>query len=187
MEPPEYLLQVEPLDLGADLKAIGLELVEQEEQAPVRGAGAARIWSAVLRALAATEPWALDFFSHLDRLRDFCQRHGVTYRQAAQRCIVIPAPEAEPLAALLERFEGETFGVRAGTRASAGDAALEGDLARRGADAYHHAYGGYLFCAVCDFENGFLTVLSNQLWATEVLRRARPALAELSVEVARPQ
>ena len=45
----------------------------------------------------------------------------------------------------------------------------------------------YFFCAVCDFENGFLTLLTNRLWASEVIRRLRPVLDELPVEVARPQ
>jgi hypothetical protein len=39
---------------------------------------------------------------------------------------------------------------------------------------------------VCDIEGGFLTVLSNQLWASEVIRRARRALENLRVEVTRP-
>ena len=39
-----FLLEVEPLDLGADVKAIGLELIEPENREPVRGIEAARIW-----------------------------------------------------------------------------------------------------------------------------------------------
>ena len=184
---PAYLLEVEPLDLGADVKAVGLELVERESREPVRGAEAARVWGAVFAALAGAEPWVLDFFSHLDRLRDFCRLHDIAYREAAKRCIVIAPPGAEPLVALLQRFEGETFGVRAGTLLASGDAALEGDLARRGVDAYHHVFANYFFCAVCDFENGFLTLLTNRLWASEVMRRVRPVLDGLSVAVGRPQ
>ena len=187
MAVPAYLLEVEPLDLGADVKAVGLELVERESREPVRGAEAARVWGAVLAVLAGAEPWALDFFSHLDRLRDFCRLHDIAYREAAKRCIVIAPPRAEPLVALLQRFEGETFGVRAGTLLASGDAALEGDLARRGVDAYHHVCANYFFCAVCDFENGFLTLLTNRLWASEVMRRVRPVLDGLSVAVGRPQ
>jgi hypothetical protein len=63
---------------------------------------------------------------------------------------------------------------------------VEGALAERGVDAYHAAFPQYLFCCVCDFEGGFLTVLSNQLWASEVIRRARGALENLQVEVTRP-
>ncbi len=187
MESLAYLLEVEPLGLGADVKAVGLELLEPENREPVGGADAARVWGAVLPAMAGAEPWALDFFSHLNRLRDFCRLHGMAYREAAHRCIVIVAPPAEPLAALLERFEAETFGARAGGPLLSGDARLEGDLAGRGVDAYHHAFANYFFCAVCDFENGFLTVLTNRLWASEVIRRVRPALNGLSVAVARPQ
>ncbi len=186
MNPP-YLLEVEPLDLGADVKAVGLELVQRETREPLRGAEGARVWTAVLTALAGAEPWVLDFFSHLDRLRDFCRLRQIAYREAAKRCIVIAAPAAEPLARLLRRFEGETFGVRAGARLASGDAALEGDLARRGVDAYHHVFINYFFCAVCDFENGFLTLLTSRLWASEVIRRVRPVLDEFSVAVARPQ
>ena len=182
-----YLLEVEPLDLGADVKAVGLELLQRETREPLRGTEGAWVWTAVLTALAGAEPWVLDFFSHLDRLREFCHLHQIAYREAAKRCIVIAAPAAEPLARLLGRFEGETFGVRAGARLASGDAALEGDLARRGVDAYHQVFTNYFFCAVCDFENGFLTLLTNRLWASEVIRRVRPVLNEFSVSVVRPQ
>jgi len=184
---PEHLLQVEALDLGVDVKAVGLELTDPDNGEPSRGAAAARVWAASLSSLAAPEPWALDFFSHLDRLRPYCREHFITFREAAQRCIVIPAPEHTPLAALLERFEGETFGARAGSRLVAGDTALEGGLASRGVDAYHHAFGNYHFCAVCDFENGFLTLLTAKLWASEVVRRLRHPLEKLGVDVARPE
>jgi len=177
------VLEVDPLNLGPDVRAVGLELFEQESREPVRGSEAARIWGRVLGALAGQEPWALDFFSHLDRLRDFCRRHGISYREAATRSIIIPQPESEQLVKLLERFEGETFGVRVGNLLVEGDATLEGDLVRRGIDAYHPAFGKYLFCAVCHFENGFLTLLSEQLWTQEVIRRVQPALREMGVEV----
>lgn len=181
-----YLLEVEPLNLGEDVKAVGLELVEVRSREPARGGDAARIWGRVLWALAGTEPWALDFFSHLDRLRDFCTRHGIAYRDAAARSVVIRSPEDAHLAALIERFAGETFGARAGKMLESGDPALEGDLARRGVDAYHHAFANYLYCAVCDFENGFLTLLTEKLWAHEIIRRTTPVLRDLDVEVHLP-
>ncbi len=57
-----HLLDVEPLDLGPDVRAVGLELTEADEnREPVRGIDAARVWSRVLRATAANEIWALDF------------------------------------------------------------------------------------------------------------------------------
>jgi hypothetical protein len=181
-----YLLEVEPLDLGADVKAIGLELIDPESREPVRGAEAARIWSGVLTAVSAADPWALDFFSHLDRVRDYCRRHGVAFREGTGKCIVIHAPDGAALVGLLERFEGETFGARSGGPLPAGDAAVEGDLARRGVDAYHAAFPGYFFCAVCDFENGFLTLLTNRLWASEVVRRVGPVVRNLGVETRIP-
>ena len=141
-----YLLEVEPLDLGADVRAVGLELTEADEnREPVRGRDAARIWSRVLRAVAGNETWALDFFSHLDRLRDYCQRHKIPFREASHRSLVIPAPDTDALESLLDRFQGETFGVRAGALVSKGDATLEGELARHGVDTYHRAFPNYFF------------------------------------------
>ena len=181
-----YLLEVEPLNLGADVSAVGLELLELESREPVRGADAARIWSRVLPAVVGAEPWALDFFSHLDRLRDFCDRHHIPYRQATARSNIIAPPEAPQLVALLERFLGETFGARAGGLLATGDPALESHLARRGVDAYHSAFSKYFFCAVCDFENGSLVLLTDQLSASEVIRRVSPVLRDLDVKVSAP-
>src|SRR6202044_2318677 len=128
-----YLLEIEPLDLGTDVRAMGLELTEADEnREPIRGADAARIWSRVLRATAANETWALDFFIHLDRVRGYCQPHQIAFRAASSRSIVICAPELAALEPLIDRFQSETFGVRAGEKVATGDAALEGELARRG-------------------------------------------------------
>lgn len=181
---PTILLEVEPLDLGPDVRAIGLELTEADEnREPIRGADAARIWSRVLRATAADETWALDFFSHLDRVREYCERHEITFRAASSRCVVIPALDFAVLEPLIDRFQSETFGARAGEKLAAGDPALEGELARRGVDAYHTAFLNYTFCAVCNFEDGSLVLLSEKLWASEVIRRVRPALEGQDVEV----
>jgi hypothetical protein len=100
--------------------------------------------------------------------------------------VTVPQQPAETLAAIVERFAGETFGVRAGEPAASGDGDVEAGLALRGVDGYHTTYARYLFCAVCDFENGFLTLLSNPLWASEVIRRSKTALPGLPVEIARP-
>ena len=181
------LLDVEPLDLGADVKAISVELVDPGvDREPIRGEEAVKTWSRVLPALAGKEPWAFDFYSHLDRVRDFCTTHGIKFREAGTRCLVIPAPEPAQLEELLTRFEAETFGARAGSLAADGDAALEQELSRQGADAYHHAYTNYRFCAICDFENGSLVVLSNKLWASEIIRLVRGVLDAASVEVRLP-
>jgi hypothetical protein len=185
-----YLLDIEALDLGPDVRAVGLELVEADEnREPVRGEDAARVWSRVIRATAGNEPWALDFFSHLDRVRDFCEGNQIEYREANKRSMVIPAPEPASLEALIARFQNETFGVRAGGTLATGDGAdptLEGDLARLGADAYHKAFAQYYFCAICGFEDGSLVMLSEKLWASEVIRRVRPVVKELKVEVRLP-
>jgi len=182
-----FLLDVEPLDLGPDVRAVGLELVEADEnREPVRGPNAAGICSRILRAVPAAEPWGLDFFSHLDRIRDFCGRNRIAFRDASQRSLVIPAPELPALESLLDRFQGETFGARAGGPLTSGDPALEGELARYGVDAYHRAYSNYYFCAVCNFEDGSLVLLSEKLWAGEVIRRVRPAVEGLEVEVRLP-
>ena len=118
-----YLLDIEALDLGAEVRSVGLELVGADEnREPVRGADAARIWSRVLQATAGQEAWALDFFSHIDRVRDYCKLHDIAYREANQRSIVVPAPKPAALESLLERFEGETFGARAGALVAPGAA-----------------------------------------------------------------
>jgi hypothetical protein len=183
----QYVLEVEPLDLGADVKAVGLDLVEIESREPAHGMDAARLWAATLGALPGTEPWALDFFSHLDRVREYCRMSGVVFEEKASgHSLIIPAPPGDALVGLVERFAGETFGARAGALLAAGDPTVETELAERGVDAYHTAFRNYLFCAVCDFENGFLTLLTEKLWTSEVLRRIKPATATLPVEVARP-
>ena len=183
-----YVLEVEPLDLGSDVKAVGLDLMEVESREPAHGSDAAHIWAAALAALAAPEPWALDFFAHLDRVREYCALHAISLEEKSSgHSLVVPAPPSKLLAGLLERFAGETFGARAGSLLASGDATVEGELARRGVDAYHAAFRNYLFCAVCDFENGFLTLLTEKLWTSEVLRRVKPAVVSLPVEVARPQ
>jgi hypothetical protein len=181
-----YLLEVESLDLGPDVRAVGLELVEPESREPVMGTEAAAIWAAVVPALAAGQPWVIDFFAHLDRVRDFCGQQGIVFREPNGHAIVVPQPDKAQLGHLFERFAAETFGLRAGSPRVAGDAVVEGALAERGVDAYHSTYSNYLFCGVCDFEGGFLTVLSNQLWASEVIRRAKAALENAEVEVSRP-
>ncbi len=171
------LLEIEPLDLGQDVRAVGLDLTEGADREPVRGENAAHIWSLALPSIAGKEPWTLDFFSHLVRVREFCQFHGVEYREASERCVVVPSIAQNALEELFQRFEDETFGMRAGTRLETVDSALENDLARKGVDAYHLAYPAYSLCAVCNFEDGSVVVLSNSLWASEIVRRIKPALS----------
>jgi hypothetical protein len=186
LELPPFSLDVEALDLGPGVKAVGLELLGTESREPVRGQDAATIWAAVLPALAANEMYVVDFFSHLDRVREFCELHEIHFREAAQRCLVLPQPSETKLQEIFQRFEGETFGVRAGGPVPGGDAALEKELSRRGLDAYQPEYARYTFCAVCEPEDGWVTLLSESLWPTEIVRRLRPAAQKLDVYIARP-
>ena len=187
VELPPYSLDVQGLDLGEETKAVGLELVTTEDREPVTGPVAAEMWAAAFPALAAQEPFAVDFFSHLDRVREFCKLHDIKFREAAERCMVLGQPNSDRLRQLFERFAGETFGIRAGSAAEAPDPGLDGELSRRGLDAYQPAYSRYAFCAVCQPEDGWVTLLSQSLWPSEVIRRLRPALQPFDVYIARPQ
>ena len=187
MELPPFSMDVESLDLGPGVKAVGLELVETENREPVRGKDAARIWAAVFPALAVNEFYVIDFFSHLDRVREFCKMHEIHFREPAERCLVLPQPGETKLGELFQRFEGETFGVRVGGPVQGGDAELEKELSRRGLDAYQPAYSRYTLCAVCEPEDGWVTLLSESLWPTEIIRRIRPAAQQFDVYIARPQ
>lgn len=184
---PLYTLDVQAMDLGANTKAVGMELLETESREPVRGKEAAVIWGAALPALASKEYLVMDFFSHLDRVREYCQRQGTAFREAANRCLVITPGSRQEVEQLFERFRRETFGVRVGPAAEKADLAVEGELSERGVDAYQNAYPRYTFCAVCEPEDGWVTLLSERLWASEVLRRVRPALQNQDVYLARPQ
>ena len=184
---PAFSLDVEALDLGAQVKAVSLEILETESREPVRGKQATEFWAAVFPLLAGNEPYVLDFFSHLDRVSEFCAARKIAFREAGPRCIVIPQPAQEQLLQLFERFEAETFGLRAGERVKEDDAPLTSELSQRGLDAYQAAYQRYSFCAVCEFEDGWVTLLSQTLWSSEVIRRVRPAAQSFDVHIARPQ
>lgn len=185
------LLEIEPLDLGDDIRSVSFELTEPDEnREPIRGEQASKIWSLVLPAVSAAEPWVLDFFSHIDRVRDYCNTHKIAYRASGKHVIVVPAPAPEILLSLLDRFQTETFGVRSGPPVAPDntqpDLALEGELARRGIDAYHATFKNYSFCGACAFEDGSLVLFTEKLWASEVIRRVRPALKDQEVEIRLP-
>jgi hypothetical protein len=184
---PAFSLDVGALDLGADVKAVSLEILETESREPVRGKQATDFWAAVFPLLTANECFVLDFFSHLDRVRDFCTTQQIVFREAGPRCIVTPQPTQEQLQQIFERFEAETFGFRAGDRVQEDDVALTGELSQRGLDAYQAAYRRYTFCAVCEFEDGWVTLLSEAIWPSEVIRRVRPAAQLFDVYISRPQ
>jgi hypothetical protein len=184
---PPYSLDVQAMELGASTRAIGLELIETESREPLRGREAAQIWAGVFSALAGKEPLMLDFFGHLDRVREFCKAHRIAFREAASRCLVISQPPFEQLRELFERFENETFGVRVAPSALDNDASLANELSHRGLDAYQAAYPSYTFCAVCEPEDGWVTLLSESLWPSEIIRRVRPAIQSFDVYIARPQ
>jgi len=184
---PPYSLDVQSMDLGSEVKAAGLELIETESREPLRGEKAAEIWAAAIPALAGEDFWVVDFFSHLERVREFCKMREIAFRENASRCLVVPQPSAEDLQALLARFAPETFGLRAGEGAREPDIALEEELSHRGLDAYQAAYTRYTFCSICEPDDGWVTVLSEKLWASEIIRRVRPALQALDVYIARPQ
>jgi hypothetical protein len=186
LELPPFSLDVQALDLGGDVKAVGLELVGTENREPVRGKDAAEIWSAVFPALAGNESYAVDFFSHIERVREFCKTREIAIRDAAERCVVLPQPNSEQLRQIFERFEGETFGLRAGPASQSADAELEGNLSKRGLDAYQPVYARYTFCAICEPEDGWVTLLSESLWPSEVIRRVRPAVQPFDIHIARP-
>jgi hypothetical protein len=186
LELPPFSLDVQALDLGGNIKSVGLELVETENREPVRGQEAAAIWSAVFPALAGSESYTVDFFSHIERVKEFCKMREITFREAAERCVVLPQPNQEQLRQVFERFEGETFGFRAGATTQSLDTALEGDLSKRGLDAYQSAYARYAFCAICEPEDGWVTLLSETLWTSEVIRRVRPAVQPFDIYIARP-
>jgi hypothetical protein len=187
LELPPFSLEVQALDLGPDIKAVGLELMDTESREPVLGAQAAEIWSAVTLALVADLPYVLDFFSHVPRVAQFCSEHLIPFRMGGVRCVVLPRPNLEQLRELFARFAEESFGLRSGPAAQDPDGDLEGDLSKRGLEAYKDAYHRYAFCAVCESADGWFTLLSDSLWSSEVIRRIRPAVEPFDVYLARPQ
>jgi hypothetical protein len=196
---PSLRLLIEPLNLGPDVRAISLDLAEEGADAPAGGPEALAIWTAAVPALVGDEFWTLDFVSHLDRVREFCRANNISWREAGARSVAIPHPTAEQIESLFARFETETFGFRA--RKSQADAAsgaaaaskyledaeLESELSKRGMDGYHGAFTRYTLCAICDFENGSIVLLTDKLSSGEVLRRLRPVVTSLGAKIERPE
>lgn len=176
-------LTIEPLDLGPDVRALALNLSDSDDQEPVAGGEAASLWSRALVALAGEYSLVLDFFAHLDRVREFCRSHDIRFRETAAGGIAVTETDPDALGRLMGRFEGETWGARAGEPTRTGDEELENALRGKGLDAYHQAFSRYLFCAVCELETGSVTLVSDRLWAAETSRRLRSALRSFSVSV----
>jgi hypothetical protein len=183
---PAFSLDVQALDLGTDVKAIGLELLETDSREPVRSKEAAEFWAAALPLLANNEAYVLDFFSHLDRVREFCAARNVAFRDTGARSLLISQPSREELKEICERFAAVSFGLRSGERTKETDAELAGELSGHGVDGYRNAYRRYSFCAICELDDGWVTLLSETLWPSEVARRLRPAAQEFSVYISRP-
>ena len=183
---PAFSLDVQALNLGAEIKAVGLELLETESREPVRGREAAEFWAATFPLLAGSEPFVLDFFSHLERVREFCTNHKIEFQETGSRSVMISQPAQGQLKELFERFAGETFGLRAGARTKEDDAELGDELSGHGVDGYQSAYRRYSFCAICELDDGWVTLLSEALWPSEVVRRLRPAAQSFDVYISRP-
>jgi len=85
------------------------------------------------------------------------------------------------------RFAGETFGLRCGAAAKEPDAVVESELSYRGLDAYQDAYTRYTFCAICEPDDGWMTLLSRICGRAKLFgvhgRRWQP----FDVHIARPQ
>src|SRR5262249_60740741 len=109
---PAFSLDVQALDLGPDVKAVGLELLETENREPVRGKEAAEFWAATFPLLANSEPYVLDFFSHLDRVREFCANHKISFREAGSRHLGLSQPTRGQVAQPVETFAVETCCLR---------------------------------------------------------------------------
>jgi|SRR5215469_16873681 len=187
LELPAYSLDVQAMDLGDAAKAVGLELLETESREPVRGKEAAQFWAAAFPLLANQDHYVLDFFSHLDRVREFCTARKITFRNTGPRSLTIPDPSVEHLEQVCERFANQTFGLRCGERIKEEDSELAAQLSGYGVDAYQNAYRRYSFCAICELDDGWLTLLSESLWPSEVVRRLRPVAQDFSVYINRPQ
>jgi hypothetical protein len=180
------ILEIEALNLGDDTRAMGMELVHVgAEREPVIGREAAAVWSRVLPAIASGEPLALDFPSPSAELREFCASRRIG-RETVGGNLSVTAPSREILEEVIERFEAQPFGARAGSLVATPDKALEEDFARRGLDAYQEAHHRYTFCAICAFDEAAVTLVAPRLWATEVVRRVAPAVTGLDVQVHQP-
>ena len=181
-----YRLEVAAFDLGQDVKAVGLELIDPETRDPVGGSEAARIWAAVLLSLAGETPWALDFFAHLERVEEFCKSRGIAFRQPNEHVLILLKQLAEPLGTLFERFAGETFGIRAGETVDAGDDDVEGKPGTQGRGRLSHDICELFILRGVRLRERLSNRIKRTIRASEVIRRLRTGLLGMRVEIARP-
>ena len=178
-----YLLDVEPLDLGPDVRAVGLELVEADEnREPVRGQDAARIWSRVLPRHCADEALGPRFLQPSRPRARLLQNHDIDFREAGQRFDRDSCARTRSLESLLDRFQNETFGARAGALVTNRRSRARRRTGAAGRRRLPQSFPELFFLRHCGFEDGSLVLLSEKLWASEVIRRVRPALEGLDVE-----
>src|SRR5438128_11959520 len=85
---PAFSLDVEALDLGVDVKAVSMEILETESREPARGKQATDFWAAVFPLPVGNEPFVIDFFSHLDRVRAFCSAKRTALRTRGPRWLM---------------------------------------------------------------------------------------------------
>ena len=144
---------------------MGLELIDPETREPVTGRGSREDLGGGVDCARGGRSLGARFF------RASGTGAGVLPVAAASHfasptsaCWSFRSSRSRQLAAIVERFAGETFGVRAGGLLAQATRDVEAGLAERGVDALPHwPIRSYLFCAVCDFENGFLTVAERSL------------------------
>jgi len=127
--------------------------------------------------LVAGEPYVVDFFSHIDRVREFCKARGIALREAAERCVVLPQPSPELLRQIFERFEAETFGIRAGA-ANEADVRWRGPF-QSGLDAYQSAYARYTFARSVS-RRRLVTLLTETLWPAKSSGGCAPQCSHLT-------
>ena len=137
---PPYSLDVQAWTLAKTLKPSAWNSSKRKAASPCADRKPPQSGPPPWWLLPAMKLMSLDFFSHLDRVRNSATLTASLYREAAARCLVVPQPSLELLRQLLARFEAETFGMRAGPAAANPDAALENELSHRGLDAYQPAY-----------------------------------------------
>jgi len=104
----------------------------------------------------------------------------IRLREAAERCVVLPRPNREQLRLIFERFEAETFGFRAGAAVTV----RRRRARRRPFKAWSRrlsigVYALFVFAPFCEPEDGWVTLLSESLWLSEVIRRVRPAVSTI--------